>query len=110
MFSGLPKTCFSVSRSPCHPGRLQAVEETLVFVATCGGKSHSYVYLFAILKCLHSESQTGGEESLQGACWSLWMNSSGSRDVVTRWKGAILSREELEEMIDDLNGKLLFSH
>ena len=68
------------------------------------------MYLFAILKCLDSESQTGGEESLQGACRSLRMNSSGSRDVATRWKGAILLREELEETTDDLNGKLLFSH
>ena len=66
--------------------------------------------LFAILKCLHSESHTGVEESLQGACQSLQMNSSGSRDVATRWKGGILSREELEETTDDLNGKLLFSH
>ena len=37
------------------------------------------------------------------------MNSGGSGDVATRWKGAILSREELEEM-PDLNRKLLFSH
>ena len=62
------------------------------------------------LKCLHSESHTGVEESLQGACQNLQMNSSGSRDVATRWKGGILSREELEETTDDLNGKLLFSH
>ena len=108
-FFWLPKTCFSIPSSLCHPGLLQAVEETLVFDATCGGKSHSYMCLFEILKCPCSESYTGGEESLQRACRSLLMNSGGSGDVATRWKGAILSREELEEM-PDLNRKLLFSH